>query len=225
MKTIFKAITIMLIFSIFIGCASIPEEQKSDTYEVEAYEIYVDSLTPEKYKNQYFYFVYEKDIKLAKKNAEPVFVDKWKERTSPRDREILKIISNKEDAYKKGIGMEESYLLGTNASGSKKYLVTFNSNSEAFSYDFNLRDLIKDIFNVGKNDRFYGIRVVVDNKEKYYNKIFTYDIVDSVGNSKKGKRIHKIYTNDEACFKEFSLLEMRGAKIHTKVLRQDSEEK
>ena len=221
-SSIFKTITIMLIFSIFIGCASIPEEQKSDTYEVEAYEIYVDSPAIEKYKNQYFYFVYEKDVKLAKKNAESVFVDKWEERTSPRDREILKIISNKEDAYKKGIGMEESYLLGTNASGPKKYLVSF---SQA-SFDFKLYEFIKDgMFNVGKNDRFYGIRVVVDNKEKYFNKIFTYDTVDSVGNSKKGKRVHKLYTNDEACFKEFNLLEMNGAKIHTKVLRKDSEEK
>jgi hypothetical protein len=212
---IFKTITIMLIFSIFIGCASIPEEQKSDTYEVEAYEIYVDSPTSEKYKNQYFYFVYEKDVKLAKKNAEPIFVDKWEERTSPRDRKILKIISNKEDAYKKGIGMEESYLLGTNVRGPKKYRVTLPG-----EMDFRLREIIKDgMFNVGKNDRFYGIRVVVDCKEKYGDKIFTYDCVDSVGNSKKGKKIHKLYTNDEACFKEFKSLEMRGAKIYTKVLR------
>ena len=222
MKKIFKTITIMLasitLSNAIIGCASIPEEQKSDTYEVEAYEIYIAPTPAQRgqFKNQYLYIIYEKDVKLAKKNAEPVFVDKWTERTTPIDRFFLNINSRKEEAYAKGIGLEESYRLGTNSSGPKKYFVDV---VEIYEADVAFSKIIKSMFNVGKNDRFYGLRLLVDAKEKYGSKTFTYDQIESVGNSKKGKRVCHIYTNDEDCFNEFKDFERQGIG-YTEVLRK-----
>lgn len=200
------------------GCASIPEEQKSDTYEVEAYEIYIapTAVQREQFKNQYIYIVYEKDIKLAKKTAQPVFVDKWTERTNPVDRFFLNINSRKEEAYAKSIGLEESYRLGTNTSGSKKYFIDAAVIYEA---DVAFSKVIKNMFKIGKNDRFYALRLLVDAKEKYAGKTFTYDCIASIGNSKNGKRLYHLYTDDEACFKEFEDFERQGVGCYTEKLR------
>jgi len=211
-KSVLFILCFFTVLFMYVGCASIPEEQKSDTYEVEAYEIYIapTAAWKERFKSQYIYVVYEKDVKLAKKIAKPVFVDKWEKRTTSEQRLFLNIKSSKEEAYAKSFGqLDESYILGTNVSGPKKYFINIIDiyKTDIYKTDIAFSKLIKGMFNVGKNDRFYAVRLIVDNKENYAGEIFTYDYIESVGNSKKGSRFLHIYTNDEACFKIFKRFE------------------
>lgn len=194
-----------------VSCASIPKEQKADTYEVEAYEFYIDPTKGKGWQEQYIYIIYEKDVKLAKKTAKPVFVSKLMDRTSLKDIYSLDYKCGFEEAYNKGIKLDKSYRLGTNSSGTKKYFIDV---SDLHSKDTELLNLVKHMFIVGKNDRFYAVRIVVDSTEVFLNKTYTYDYVNSIGNSKNGKIFTYLYTNDEACYKEF-----RSLQATTKVLR------
>ena len=199
-----------------VSCASIPEEQKADTYEAEAYEFYVDPTKGKDWAEQYVYIIYEKDVKLAKKTAERVFVNKLMDRTLLKGIYFLDYKCGGEEAYIKGIKLNESYRLGTNSSGIKKYSIDVSANNYK---DTELLKLVKHMFKIGKNDRFYAVRIIVDSKEVFQNKTYTYDFVNSIGNSKNGKIFTYLYTNDEVCFKDFRNLQISGRPCSTEVLR------
>ena len=201
-----------------VSCASIPEEQKADTYEVEAYEFYIDPTKGKDWAEQYVYIIYEKDVKLAKKTAEPVFVSKLMDRTLLKGIYFLDYKCGFKEAYNKCIKLDESYRLGTNSSGAKKYFINVSAN---YTKDTELLKLIKRMFKIGKNDRFYAVRIVVDSKEVLSSKTYTYDYVNSIGNSENGKIFTYLYTNDEVCFNDFRNLQAAGRPCYTSVLRQE----
>lgn len=205
-----KILAVLMAFTtlLFVSCASIPEEQKADTYEVEAYEVWPSM------NNIYYYVVYEKDVKLAKKTAEPVFVDRWFERTDRAGVYFLYTTSNKELAYNKSIKLDESYKLGTNSSGPKKYFIDI---LEVPADSDPAVKIIKNLFRAGRNDRLYVVKLMLDVKEKVADgTYFNYDVVMSVGN----KRFMHIYTNDEDFYNLGRYCEHRGLPYHTKILRQ-----
>lgn len=215
-RILVSLLTFCLTTFMCISCASIPEEQKADTYEVEAYEFYIDPTKGKDWVEQYVYIIYEKDVKLAKKTAKPVFVNKLMDRTLLKGIYFLDYKCGAEEAYTKGIKLDESYRLGTNSSGTKKYFINVSYN---YNKDTELLKLVKHMFMIGKNDRFYAVRIVVDSKEVFQSKTYTYDYVTSIGNSKNGKIFTHLYTNDEVCFKEFRYLQIEGVPCYTSVLR------
>ena len=127
MRNIYKLFIILLTFCLTtfmcVSCASIPEEQRTDAYEVEAYEFYIDPVKHQGWQEQYVYIIYEKDVKLAKKTAEPVFVNKVLDRTFLKGIYFLDYKCGAEEAYTKGIKPDDSYRFGTNSSGLKKYFI------------------------------------------------------------------------------------------------------
>lgn len=193
-----------------VSCASIPEEQKADTYEAEAYVVWPST------ENIYYYVIYEKDVSLAKETAKPVFVDKWFERTDNAGVYFLYTTSNKEVAYTETINLEKNYELGTNSSGPKKYRI----GTEDVPSEFDpVVKIIKNIFRAGRNDRLFVVKLMLDVKEKHEDRTFTYDVVTLMLDSKSNKRFRNFYTNDESCFNLGKYYESKGLPFHAETLR------